>query len=105
MYESVICWVKHDLTEREPHFPTLLGLVKLHQLSPEYLKNTVQQEVQLYISSHSSSFSFSGFDLMRFYIYKALGQRIESMFGNAGQRTVRTDHESCKSHNTGLTYQ
>nr|XP_039255032.1 kelch-like protein 20 [Styela clava] len=44
IYEAIVYWVKADIKNREASFPQLLAFIKLHKLSSEYLKETVQKE-------------------------------------------------------------
>ena len=60
VYEAVVCWVKHDVGERESFFPELLKCVRLFSMSKFYLWETVSKEELVVKSSECMSIVHRG---------------------------------------------
>ena len=59
VFEAIMHWIKHDSDTRAAHLPALLELVRMPQLSPQYLTDFVAKE-KLIMSSHPCRcFSFN----------------------------------------------
>ncbi|PAA93363.1 hypothetical protein BOX15_Mlig032174g1 [Macrostomum lignano] len=45
VYQAVMAWVRHSLPERRQHLPLVLSHVRLPQMSPKFLVNTVSSDL------------------------------------------------------------
>lgn len=47
VFEAVLNWVKHNRKEREPYLPDMLEFVRMPLLTPRYITDVIDAEVNL----------------------------------------------------------
>lgn len=45
VFEAVLNWVKHNRKEREPYLPDMLEFVRMPLLTPRYITDVIDAEV------------------------------------------------------------
>ena len=59
MFEAVLNWVKHNRKEREPYLPDMLEFVRMPLLTPRYITDVIDSEVNTHTHTHAHTLSLS----------------------------------------------